>query len=65
MIFRSIPENQENMIFTFSIFAKMLFFMQCESSVLLGTDTSLDKPLRVLQLPAHLSSLTANSLIPN
>ena len=60
MIFSSIAENQENMIFTWSVFAKMLFFMKCESSVLLGTHTLLDKPLRVLQLPTHLSSLTAN-----
>ena len=29
MIFPSIAENQENMIFTLSVFTKMLFFMQC------------------------------------
>ena len=28
-IFPSIIENPENMIFTLSIFSKMLFFMQC------------------------------------
>ena len=28
MIFPSIAENQENMIFTLSVFTKMLFFMQ-------------------------------------
>ena len=31
-----------------------------KSSVLLGLHTSLDKSLRVLQLPTHLSSLNAN-----
>ena len=29
MIFPSIAENEENMIFTLSVFTKMLFFMQC------------------------------------
>ena len=29
MIFPSIAECQENMIFTLSVFTKMLFFMQC------------------------------------
>ena len=29
MIFPSIAENLENMMFTLSVFAKMLFFMQC------------------------------------
>ena len=29
MIFTSIAENQKNMIFTLSVFTKMLFFMQC------------------------------------
>ena len=29
MIFLSIAENQENMIFKLSVFTKMLFFMQC------------------------------------
>ena len=29
MIFPSIAENQENMIFTLSVFTRMLFFMQC------------------------------------
>ena len=28
MIFLSIAENQENMIFTLSVFTKMLFFIQ-------------------------------------
>ena len=28
-IFLSIAENQDNMIFTLSVFTKMLFFMQC------------------------------------
>ena len=31
-IFPSIMENQEKMIFTLSVFTKMLFFMQCHSS---------------------------------
>ena len=31
-----------------------------EFSVLFGTHTLLDKPLRVLQLPTHLSNLTTN-----
>ena len=29
MIFPSIAENSENMIFTLNVFPKMLFFMQC------------------------------------
>ena len=29
MIFPSNAENLENMIFTFSVFTKMVFFMQC------------------------------------
>ena len=29
MIFSSIAENQENMIFTSNVITKMLFFMQC------------------------------------
>ena len=29
MIFLQIAENQENMIFTLSVFTKMLFFMKC------------------------------------
>ena len=31
-----------------------------KSSVLFGTHTSLDESLRVLELPTHLSKLTAN-----
>ena len=34
MIFPSIMENQENMIFTLSVFMKMLFFMQWIGSTL-------------------------------
>ena len=30
MIFPSIAENSENMIFTLSVFSKMLFFIQCQ-----------------------------------
>ena len=34
--------------------------LRFKSSVLFGTHTLLDKSLRVLQLPTHLSNLTAN-----
>ena len=34
--------------------------LRYKSSVLFGTDTLLDESLRVLQLPTHLSNLTAN-----
>ena len=33
MIFPSFAENQENMIFTLSVFTKMLFIMQCCNSM--------------------------------
>ena len=36
--------------------------LRFKSSVLFGTHTLLDKPLRVLQLPTHLSNLTVNRL---
>ena len=38
----------------------MLNTFRFKSSVLFGTNYLLDKSLRVLQLPAHLSNLTAN-----
>ena len=38
----------------------MLNSLRFKSSVLLGTHTLLDKSLRVLQLPKHLSNLNAN-----
>ena len=38
----------------------MLNTFRFKSSVLLGRHTLLDKSLRVLQLPTHLSNLTAN-----
>ena len=38
----------------------MLSTLKFKSSVLFGTHTLLDKSLRVLQLPTHLSNLTAN-----
>ena len=38
----------------------MLNMLIFKSSVLFGTHTLLDKSLRVLQLPAHLSDLTTN-----
>ena len=38
----------------------MLKALRFKSSVLFGTHTSLDKSLRVLQLPILLSNLTAN-----
>ena len=34
--------------------------LRFESSILFGTQTLLDKSLRVLQLPTHLSNLTEN-----
>ena len=36
MIFPSIAENQENTIFTLSVFMKMLFFMQWENMLFLN-----------------------------
>ena len=51
MIFPSIAENQENMIFTLSVFTKTLFFMQCLIAelmfmvVLVGFDTTISVPL--------------------
>ena len=38
----------------------MLNTLRSKSSVLFVTHTLLDKPLKVLQLPTHLSNLTAN-----
>ena len=38
----------------------MLNMLKFKSSVLFGTHNLLDKSLRVLQLPTHLSNLTAN-----
>ena len=38
----------------------MLNMLRFKSSVLFGTHTSLDKSLRVSQLPTHLSNLSAN-----
>ena len=38
----------------------MLTTLRFKSSFLFGTDTLLDKPLRVLQLLTHLSNLRAN-----
>ena len=38
----------------------MLNTVRFKSSVLFGTNTLLDKSLRVLQLPTHLCNLTAN-----
>ena len=38
------------------MFGKLRF----KSSVLIGIHTLLDKPFRVLQIPIHLSNLTAN-----
>ena len=38
----------------------MLKMLKLKSSVLSGTQTSLDKSLVVLQLPTHLSKLAAN-----
>ena len=38
----------------------MLNTLTFKSSVLFGTQTLLDKPLRVLQLPTHLSNLTTS-----
>ena len=47
-------------VFDSFIPAIMLKTFRFESSVLFGTQTLLDKPLRVLQLPEHLSNLTEN-----
>ena len=38
----------------------MLKTLRFKSSVLFGTHTLLDKSLRLLQLPTHLSNLTTN-----
>ena len=38
----------------------MMNTLRFKSSVLFGTHTLLDKSLRVLKLPTHLSNLTAN-----
>ena len=38
----------------------MLNMLRFKSSVLFGIHTLLDKSFRVLQLPTHLSNLTAN-----
>ena len=42
------------------ISATMLNMLRFKSSVLFGRHTLLDKSLRVLQLPAHLSDLITN-----
>ena len=42
------------------LFLIYLLTLRFKSSVLFGTLTLLDKSLRVLQLPTHLSNLTAN-----
>ena len=47
-------------VFDSFIPATMLNTLRSKSSVLFGTYTLLDKSLRVLELPAHLSNLTAN-----
>ena len=39
----------------------MLNKLGFKSSVLFGTHTLLEKTLRLLQIPTHLSNLTANS----
>ena len=38
----------------------MLKIRKFKSSVLFGTDTLLDRSLRILQLPVHLPKLTSN-----
>ena len=38
----------------------LLLTLRFKSSVLSGTHTLLDRSVRVLKLPAHLSKLTAN-----
>ena len=38
----------------------MLDALRCKSSASFGAHTLLDKSLKVLQLPTHLSTLTAN-----
>ena len=49
-----------NDVFDSFILAIMLKTLRFESSVLFRTHNLLDRPLRVLQLLAHLSKLTAN-----
>ena len=46
----------------FDSFFPVIIIKSCmfKSSVSFGTHTLLDKSLRVLQLPTHLSNLTAN-----
>ena len=46
----------------FYLFFPVIILKTCvlKSSILFGTHTLLDKSLRVLKLPAHLSNLTAN-----
>ena len=43
---------------SFPVITLIIFLFKC--SVLFGTHTFLDNSLRVLQLPTHLSNLTAN-----
>ena len=45
-------------VFDSFIYAIMLKILRLKSSALLGTHVLLDKSLRVLQLPTHLSNLT-------
>ena len=47
-------------VFDSFIAVSMLNTLRFKSSVLFGTHTLLDKSLRVLQLPTHLSNLTEN-----
>ena len=44
MIFPSIVENQENMIFTLSVIMKMLFFMQCRELHIMQLILNIEKP---------------------
>ena len=47
-------------VFNSSILVITLNTLRFKSSVLLGTHTLLDKSVKGLQLPTHLSNLTAN-----
>ena len=49
-----------HMTYDLLIFVIMLNVLRFKSSILFGTHALLDEPLRVLQLPAPLSNLTAN-----
>ena len=48
------------MIYAWFIPITMLNTLRSKSSVLFGKHTLLDKSLRVLQFPTHLSNLTEN-----